>query len=356
MTTQSIWNNHALIASLAKHLNANANNNVFGGFGGGAAQTTVAMPTTPVITTTTPAPPPTPPPVMIDVDALNPYSVEPMSRTIMLKLIKSMATTRQELFTVVYASSADFISSMGINPKHIKGSLNVALLNILPELRRFLGLPKRPRRKFQPPVRPSSSFDRPPAGGAPPVQIGGPAGRPQLPSRPTPPAPGGPPAHHIAAPAARQPMHSPYARPYVDPVERMMQQAMAKQMMQAMGLIPEPPDVPARGRGRPGQRGGAGGGGFGGGRGGGGGGFGAPRDPYAPPRDPYATPRSTAPPDPWAPPPRGGPMDPHWAHAVGMGPEPADAPPPAEGAMPHPSGRGRMSMRQQAAMFEALGM
>ncbi|KAK3095251.1 hypothetical protein FSP39_012181 [Pinctada imbricata] len=189
----------------------------------------IQKPTNPPITTpapTTTTLPPTTPLPMIDVNDLTPQSVDPMNREVMLNMIKSMATTRESLLTLLYTTGGELLSSMGIDPNQIQGSVTTAVVNVVPELRRVLRLP--PRRNY--PTAPyipgydykinttSSSTSQSSSSSS---SVGGPPGPAAQPVIPTP-----------------------------DPVQRTIETAMAKQMLTMLGLAPEPPDVPTRGRGR----------------------------------------------------------------------------------------------------------
>jgi len=265
--------------------------------------TTTPLPTTTTIPTTTTPPAPTPPPIIYHASELTPRHVDPISRAVMLKMVRSMAPTRQDLFTVLYTTGPDLLNSMGINPKHVRGSVHTALMNVMPELRRFLGLPPPRRRQrqynqYQQTAATSQTQYQQPAATAGQTQYQqtaptGTAGQQQQTGYNAQQGQYAVTQPQASMQGAAQSYRAP--RPTVDPIQRAMEAAMTKQVLQMLGLVPEPPDVP------PGGRRGGGGGRYGGRYGGMG------RSPYDPldpgaPVDPYAQPYGGgggAPHDPW---------------------------------------------------------
>ncbi|XP_061194932.1 serine-rich adhesin for platelets-like [Saccostrea echinata] len=283
----------------------------------------VPPPTTTTMAPTTTTPIPTEPPIIIDVKDLTPESVDPISRNVMLSMIRSMGQNQQTIMTLLYATGADFLRSMNINPAHLKGSVSTAVLNILPELRRFLRLPRR------------RSYPRDP-------YIVGKGYRSQIRKRQEQQRRQRQNQYayynnNTTSGGSQQNYQPPPPPTTPDPVQRAVETAMSKQLITMLGLAPEPPDPPAAGRRRPGARGGGGaGGGVGGwgaadpwnvagggadpwGAGGGAGGAAGAADPWAQPG-----------PDPWGPPAggRGGGrrMSRQWQEVLGLAPEAGDVP------------------------------
>jgi hypothetical protein len=253
--------------------------------------TTTPLPTTTTIPTTTTPPAPTPPPIIYHASELTPRHVDPISRAVMLKMVRSMAPTRQDLFTVLYTTGPDLLNSMGINPKHVRGSVHTALMNVMPELRRFLGLPppRRRQRQYNQYQQTSTTghtqYQQPAAtaGQTQYQQTASTAGQTQY--QHTASTADQTQYQHTASTAdqtqysqtastgtAGQQQHTGYNAqqgqyavtqpqasmqgaaqsyrapiPTVDPIQRAMEAAMTKQVLQMLGLVPEPPDVPPGG-------------------------------------------------------------------------------------------------------------
>lgn len=146
----------------------------------------------------------------------------------MLSMIKSMGQNQQTIMTLLYATGADFLRSMNINPAHLKGSVSTAVLNILPELRRFLRLPRR------------RSFPRDPyivgKGYRSEIQRRQEQQRQQQYSHYD--------TNHTNS-ATNQHYQPPPPPTTPDPVQRAVESAMSKQLITMLGLAPEPPDPPA---------------------------------------------------------------------------------------------------------------
>ncbi|CAC5359099.1 unnamed protein product [Mytilus coruscus] len=297
--------------------------------------TTTPIPTTttPIPTTTTP-PAPTPPPIIYYAEDLTPRDVDPISRAVMLKMIKSMAPTRQYAQNTVqvagqgqYAHTA--ASGQGQYP-HVattgQGQYPQAATTGQGQYPQAAttGQGQYPQaattgqgQYSHTATTGQEQYPHTAASGQGQYPQAATTGQGQYPQADT--SGQGQTGYSMTQPqaslqGAAQAYNRP-PRPTIDPIQRAMEAAMTKQVLQMLGLVPEPPDVP------PGGRRGGRGRGFGGGMDpAAGGAAGAYQDPYAQPysADPYARPYGAGPADPWRP---RGPqaMTPEWAGVLGVG-------------------------------------